>query len=69
MIIDEERIILADTPVRFDVAPAQTRDGVVYAQMAYDGQIFYILKYQAGYEAAFVMRLAEQFKVIRGHDR
>lgn len=60
-----DRILLADTRVRFEVAPAQSRDGVVHAQMLYEGRIYYILKYEAGSETAFAVRLPGQFQIIK----
>jgi hypothetical protein len=57
------KTIFADTPVAFEIAPGRAVDGAVYMQMPYGDKIFYILKYFAGEEEAFVVRLPEQFRV------
>lgn len=59
------RIILDGAHVRFDVAPAQERDGVVYREWDEDGEVLYVLRYLANDEPSYVVRRMGQFKFIR----
>ena len=61
--MSDEKRIFAETPVRFDIAPAIQRDGMVHASFPHEGETIYILRYMAGDEVSFVCRRKGQFKI------
>ena len=63
----DEMIILSDTPVRFDIAPAIEVQGVVYGHMDHGGIRFWMLRYTYGDDnhPAFVVRERGQFTIVR----
>ena len=55
--------------VWFETSPCVTVEGTVHDMFIYDRMTFYVLRYQAGDEPAFVVRRPGQFSWERPHNR